>query len=174
MICGYSKCLGALDFHHIDHSDKKFSISADGETLGWKQVVLELSKCVLVCANCHREIHAKLISLDLSFLHNTVLAITDIELNRIATTEALSDSRLSCECGKPKLRASARCRGCSNRATRRKKIAWPSYEEIVDSLKIMSMVKLGKHLGVSDKAIKKHMLRHDIITKNTMADRQVV
>jgi len=56
-ICGYDKCLAALDFHHIDPTQKDFGISAKGYTRSWEKVKLEVDKCVLICANCHREIH---------------------------------------------------------------------------------------------------------------------
>ena len=55
--CGYNRCLGALEFHHIDPSSKDFGISSKGYTRSWDKVKSELDKCVLVCANCHREIH---------------------------------------------------------------------------------------------------------------------
>ena len=58
-ICGYDKCVDALDFHHLDPSEKEFRIS-DGYTRSWEKVQIELDKCMLVCANCHREIHAEL------------------------------------------------------------------------------------------------------------------
>ncbi|NQV12467.1 HNH endonuclease [Candidatus Uhrbacteria bacterium] len=57
-ICGYDKCNEALDFHHRDPSKKSFGISAKGYTRSWKKVQDELDKCALICANCHREIHA--------------------------------------------------------------------------------------------------------------------
>ena len=57
--CGYCKCIDALEFHHADSSHKDFSISAKGYTRSWNKVKEELDKCVLLCANCHREIHAK-------------------------------------------------------------------------------------------------------------------
>lgn len=56
--CGYSKCQNALDFHHIDPSTKEFGIGSKGYTRSWEKVKEELNKCVLVCANCHREIEA--------------------------------------------------------------------------------------------------------------------
>ncbi|MBM3205113.1 HNH endonuclease [Candidatus Uhrbacteria bacterium] len=62
-VCGYHRCLGALEFHHPDPSKKDFSISMDGLTRSWKRVKSEIEKCVLVCANCHREIHAGLTQL---------------------------------------------------------------------------------------------------------------
>ena len=55
-ICGYSKFQGALDLHHINGKDKKFGIADKGYTRSWEKVREELDKCVLVCANCHREI----------------------------------------------------------------------------------------------------------------------
>ena len=57
--CGYDKCVGALEFHHTDPSQKDFGIANKGYTRSWEKVRLELDKCILVCANCHREIHYK-------------------------------------------------------------------------------------------------------------------
>ena len=55
-ICGYSKCLAALEFHHLDSKEKDFNITT-GNNKSWKRIKLELDKCQLVCSNCHREIH---------------------------------------------------------------------------------------------------------------------
>ena len=57
-ICGYNKCSDSLDFHHRDPETKKFGISVDGITRSWSRVKNEIEKCVLLCANCHREVHA--------------------------------------------------------------------------------------------------------------------
>jgi len=56
-ICGYRKSVNALEFHHLDSGKKDFGISAKGYTRSWKQVKDELDKCVLLCSNCHREVH---------------------------------------------------------------------------------------------------------------------
>jgi predicted HNH restriction endonuclease len=58
VICGYDKALEALSFHHGDR--KEFGISAKGYTRSWDKVNAELEECILVCANCHAEIHAGL------------------------------------------------------------------------------------------------------------------
>ena len=55
--CGYNKCIEALDFHHRDSSVKEFGIAAKGNTRSWESVKQELNKCILLCANCHREHH---------------------------------------------------------------------------------------------------------------------
>lgn len=57
-ICGYNKCIDALDFHHRDPLTKKFSISnKGGHSIG--DLKKEAEKCDILCANCHREIHSK-------------------------------------------------------------------------------------------------------------------
>lgn len=58
-VCGYYRCIEALEFHHKDSSEKDFSISQKGYTRSWKKVKMELDKCILLCANCHREIHVQ-------------------------------------------------------------------------------------------------------------------
>lgn len=55
-ICGYSKCIEALDFHHLDSFTKDFTIS--DRMTSFEAIEAELKKCVLLCANCHREVHA--------------------------------------------------------------------------------------------------------------------
>jgi len=58
-VCGYNKCIDALEFHHSDKSKKDFGLSARGVTRSWDKVQKEIEKCILLCANCHREIHSK-------------------------------------------------------------------------------------------------------------------
>lgn len=59
-ICGYSKCIEALEFHHLDPKQKDFSISNTGGTPSFEKMKEEADKCQLLCANCHREEHARL------------------------------------------------------------------------------------------------------------------
>lgn len=56
--CGYDNYIGALEFHHVDPQQKDFGVASKGYTHSWDKVKQEIQKCVLVCANCHREIHA--------------------------------------------------------------------------------------------------------------------
>jgi hypothetical protein len=55
-ICGYDKCVRSLDFHHVNSSEKDFGISS-GVCKSWIKIKTELDKCILVCKNCHGEIH---------------------------------------------------------------------------------------------------------------------
>lgn len=55
-LCGYSKCLSALVFHHVTPADKNFSIAVNSN----RSLTLlkeEADKCILVCNRCHSEIH---------------------------------------------------------------------------------------------------------------------
>ncbi len=54
--CGYNRCIEALDFHHL--RDKLFTVATCWHW-SWEKVESEINKCVLLCANCHRELHAK-------------------------------------------------------------------------------------------------------------------
>lgn len=58
-ICGYDKCVSALEFHHINEDEKSFSISQTTFSKSFDELKKEADKCILVCANCHREIHSK-------------------------------------------------------------------------------------------------------------------
>ena len=55
--CGYDKCADALDFHHLDPSLKDVNAKY---IRSWSKERIrdELDKCVLLCANCHREVHS--------------------------------------------------------------------------------------------------------------------
>lgn len=57
-LCGYDKCKAALDFHHIDPSQKEFAIRGiSRKTIHLDKMKTEIAKCILLCARCHREVH---------------------------------------------------------------------------------------------------------------------
>ncbi|NBO23398.1 HNH endonuclease [bacterium] len=55
--CGYDKYFGALEFHHINPEEKDFNPSHYKKYAFDDRVKTELDKCLLLCANCHRETH---------------------------------------------------------------------------------------------------------------------
>jgi hypothetical protein len=59
-MCGYNKSLKALEFHHKDPAQKDFQISNRRSTAFGEKLKKELDKCMLLCANCHREVHEAL------------------------------------------------------------------------------------------------------------------
>ena len=56
--CRLREPVDALEFHHLDPRTKEFGISTEGIPRRWDKIEAELAKCVLLCANCHREVHA--------------------------------------------------------------------------------------------------------------------
>jgi hypothetical protein len=62
--CGWRGPAAVFEFHHRDASEKDFGISQTGTPHRWEKVVAELAKCVMLCANCHREVHAGVRELD--------------------------------------------------------------------------------------------------------------
>jgi 5-methylcytosine-specific restriction endonuclease McrA len=57
-LCGYHRCVAALQFHHRDPAAKRFALSSKGVTRGIAAARAEAQKCVLLCANCHAEVEA--------------------------------------------------------------------------------------------------------------------
>jgi hypothetical protein len=55
--CGYSKCFRALEFHHINPEDKEIKSFIH---VPIEVAKAEIKKCILVCSNCHAEIHEEL------------------------------------------------------------------------------------------------------------------
>lgn len=66
-ICGYSKNISALVFHHKDPSSKDFGLSARERDVKWSKYVEEIKKCILVCHNCHSELHNPHLNKDILF-----------------------------------------------------------------------------------------------------------
>ena len=53
----YNKCNAVLDFHHVNSKDKKFSLQCAAMNRSPSNIITEVNKCILLCSNCHREIH---------------------------------------------------------------------------------------------------------------------
>ena len=73
--CGLAFAPAAMEFHHPDPSKKDFAISVDGIYRKWEKVEKELESCVMLCANCHAEVHAGVRTLVLTLLPRSRSAI---------------------------------------------------------------------------------------------------
>jgi hypothetical protein len=62
-VCGYSRPVAALHFHHLDPAAKRFGIGREGVTRSLAEMRKEARKCVLLCANCHAEVEAGIVNL---------------------------------------------------------------------------------------------------------------
>jgi hypothetical protein len=144
--CGYSKCVGALEFHHID-GDKEFGIASKGYTRSWESVKSELNKCVMLCANCHREVHAKL--LDISNLNSSYHREPTIvyEVNYCIDC--------GCEIGKGTIRC-AKCHLLS-----RRKVVRPPLDILLVEIEKLGYSGVGRKYGVSDNSIRKWVKKYN-------------
>lgn len=132
-ICGYNRCHRALAFHHLDESTKIFNLGAKGIPRSWKRLVNEAKKCVMLCHNCHAEVHAGVISIPLDIQRfvepSKPLPMRRKVVRRVATG-----------------RSSSRPKKVPNRPTGK-------------SLRVMvqqtSRVAVAKRFGVSETAVRK-------------------
>jgi hypothetical protein len=140
-LCGYKKCINALEFHHLDKSQKEEEPHYVIMRWSWEKAIKELEKCILVCSNCHQEIHYKYIDIDLKPLQKTFFK----KQCPVCEEEFLTsnDEQKYCD---------TICMGMSYRRIER-----PTLEELQDLLSKYSYVKVGKMYGVSDNAIRKWM-----------------
>ena len=57
-LCGYNGNYSALEFHHIDPDNKKFQLDLRSlSNRKWSAILCEATKCLLICSNCHKEVH---------------------------------------------------------------------------------------------------------------------
>lgn len=147
-ICGYCKCNDALDFHHIG-DDKEFNIGQAIPRWKWQRIVDELKKCVLLCSNCHRELHSKK-SNDIDFKNlikpwiKFKCPVCKIEFDT---------------CNSNQIYCSMKCRAFSDRKVKIR----PSKEELKQLLSNTSWTQIGKMFGVSDNAIRKWAKQYKLI-----------
>lgn len=148
-ICGYDKCLSALEFHHIVSEEKLFGFNKANNT-AWETIIKELEKCILVCANCHREIESGMINKELktSFIPERAEEIS-YEISQLKTHKIYY-----CKyCGAIVTYKNDCCQKCSS--ILRQKVERPSREELKNLIRTQSFVQIGKNFGVSDNAIRK-------------------
>lgn len=74
IVCGETEPV-CIDFHHINPVDKEFTIGKHrSRSKEW--LLQEISKCVCLCANCHRKVHAGLINLNNYIINESPLCTT--------------------------------------------------------------------------------------------------
>lgn len=151
--CGYNACNDALAFHHIDplKKDIKFSQIRANPT-SWSSIVEELKKCILVCHNCHSEIHA-----GFREIPNTYSTFNE-EYTEWNSIEKLDNCPI---CNNSK---SIKQKFCSHKCanTNRRKVDWDSID-LLNLLSKHTISELENMLGVSNAAIYKR--RNKILKK---------
>jgi hypothetical protein len=148
--CGYNKCNHALALHHLDPSQKDISLgSIRANSICWEKIVKELKKCIMVCHNCHSEIHAGMTEIpsEAAGFDESFASYKDLEKQA-----SLDNCPI---CGKPKPTYKITC-SVSCAAKRQYKVDWDSID-LKSELKTKTIIKLAEELGCSDAAVHKRM-----------------
>lgn len=152
--CGYDKCNAALDLHHVDSSDKEFSfgdIRANPKT--WIAITDELRKCILICANCHREVHNS----------SRVIPTDYAKFDESFVLYRKQEPSFCPICKKQKIKVNGFCsKECASK--HREKIDW-SKVDLHDLLKVkkMKLTEIGRLIGVTDNSVKKRARKLKIL-----------
>lgn len=155
LICGYNRCIKSLVFHHIDPTRKDFAIA--GKCLKWETIRVELDKCVLLCANCHVEVHDGITEIGPHLARNTTpneggLALQQSGFGRVK----MAPTCPTCGTGVP-VKGHA-CLHCARKA--RERIHWPTSDALRAMVAESNFEAVGRHLGVSGNAVRKRIRNH--------------
>ena len=148
-ICGYNVCNDALDLHHLNKKEKEFGLGGiRGNPISWKRIVEELKKCILVCANHHREIHKGIITIP-----EGVARFNDAFTNYKKYKNEYDECPI---CGAEKAKRNITCsKECAAKKSR--KVEWEKIDLISLKKSGVSNVDIGDMIGVSDSAVVKRL-----------------
>ena len=155
-ICGYNKTASALEFHHIDPAQKEYGIASQGTCHNIEKDLEEVKKCILVCANCHREIHDGNYSMEQLFDYQQFNNDIAQQLIQERDNVLFGKQRFCSCCNKPitYYSKSGLCEQCS-KATRRIVKDRPNRNELKTLIRNNSFAELSRQFGVSDNSIRK-------------------
>jgi len=149
--CGYHKNIAALDIHHKDPTLKNFRLDIRNlSNRKMKDILKEFEKCLILCANCHREIHHPTLELDDL---DEMLRNVDENICSIRTI-----NKPKCvDCGDEINYGYQRCKKCSS--IMKRKTSRPPYKQLMNEINETNYVIVGKKYGVADNTIRK-WVRH--------------
>lgn len=151
-LCGYDRCNSALEFHHINPQEKDFQLSS-GSTRSLNRDFVEARKCILLCSNCHREVHNGFYdSSTLKTSFNEELAEIERQKNDKRKTIKIYYCK---ECGN-KLNGKTKnmlCPSCFYKT--RRKCVHPTRDKLKDLIRKCSFTEIGNMFGVNANSVKK-------------------
>lgn len=151
--CGYDKHIEALTFHHLDPDEKDNTIAnflRNPRRLD--KIVDELKKCVMLCSNCHIELHAG---------HWNIADITLIEIDESIIDSGRRSKRITGQCPvcHGDVSGTITCsRSCAAKLART--IEWPDISIVLDMVSQSNYSAVARVLGVSSMAVKKYIKKH--------------
>lgn len=160
LLCGFNTFPEALEFHHINPEEKSFQLSGSTLSRSLKSQIQEIQKCVLLCANCHRGIHANHLKLPEN--------VRGKQFNEQKAQQYLNDlpSKHYCPiCNKEISYGATHCDTCAKEL--RRHVERPSRENLKKLIRNKSFCEIGRLYGVSDNAIRKWCVNENLPTKKT-------
>ena len=154
-ICGYDKCTRSLGLHHLDPNEKELSFgSIRSSSKAWPKIVTELKKCILVCNNCHGEIHEGITNIPDEYEKFN----EDYESYKIPKQIKTNSCPI---CGKEKYEHLITCsKECAGK--RSYKVNWDEID-LKEELKNSNFTKLAEKLGCSNVAVRKRAKKLGLI-----------
>jgi len=153
--CGYDRCVESMDFHHLDPSTKEMPLGdARANPTVWPKIVAELRKCILVCRNCHGELHYGKRQLPETY------AQFDERYVEYKTHAELSDPCPRCQTPKPTHNKFCSLK-CAGYGTHWSAIDWESID-LIKLAQIKTLKEVGDELGVSDSAVKYQLKKRGV------------
>lgn len=153
-ICGYNKNIAALELHHINKEEKEFSIGSSGAYPKYDILIPELKKCILLCANCHREVHNPLEDEEEKVLVSSFNNEKAQYYKELVVEFFKKEEKFCIDCGKTlSLNKSTRCPECAKKMQR--VCERPSREELKTLIRLYPFTTIAVNYGVSDNAIRK-------------------
>lgn len=156
--CGYDKCYAALEFHHEDPQTKEFNWNKVCKK-SWEIITKELQKCVLLCSNCHRELHNPKQCKTLNNANNSLNKDISVSLDRKLSATGCCQHEPCCEPVYGTLYCSRKCASLGQK----RKVDRPSKEVLNTDIKEMTWTAIGKKYGVSDNAVRKWAKAYGIL-----------
>ena len=154
--CGYDKNLGVLEFHHLDPSKKDYNWNRLTKK-PWDEIVKELQKCIMVCRNCHAELHhPDLFINDMRVSHQFLLDRERVVFARPTGKCALNGCNNDVYGTKY---CSSECAHMSYRKVKR-----PSKEQLRKDITNCTWIAVGSKYGVSDNAVRKWARNYGLIS----------
>jgi hypothetical protein len=166
--CGYDKCNWSLALHHLDPNEKDFGFgSIRANCKSWNKIVVELRKCVLVCHNCHGEIHHGLSKVPKECTMFDEDFANYKEMEKLEREKDPSRYHPCPFCKKPvpnyKKHCSKSCAASNKESPFGKtKIKWPTDETLAKMLKESNFSATARKLGVCDNSVRKRVKTRNI------------
>lgn len=168
-ICGFDKYQEALEFHHVNPEEKEFGISNNSIKALDKQLK-ELRKCILVCSNCHKGIHAGYEEVPENWQDLYQDEVADQLLAELDKRQV----KYCVKCGKEISHNATYCSACYGQI--QQKVGRPTRQELKDLIRTLPFTQIAQRYNVTDNSIRKWCKKEGLphkksdITKISNAD----